>query len=97
MFVFNSISGEELWPGQCRNGQKQSPIDLAKDASVIGRYSPLLFKNYDKLLKNATIRNTGHSCKSIHHLHFISFPITSFLQWKKTFAADPPIITDRIV
>lgn len=63
VFVFNFIPGEETWPGQCHSGQKQSPIDLAKDASVIGRYSPLVFKNYDKLLKNSTIRNTGHSCK----------------------------------
>lgn len=64
LFCLRRLSGEEQWDyGQCRSGKKQSPIDLAKDASIIGRYQPLDFKNYDTLLQNAKIRNTGHSRK----------------------------------
>lgn len=63
MLIFAIISGDELWNGQCSSGRRQSPIDLAEDASVIGRYPNLYFKNYDKLFKNARIINTGHSRK----------------------------------
>lgn len=62
-FFSLSLAGDEQWNGQCRNGRKQSPIDLARDASVIGKYKPLYFKNYDNVISNATVRNTGHSCK----------------------------------
>lgn len=63
MLIFAIISGDEVWNGQCSSGRRQSPIDLAEDASVIGRYPNLYFKNYDKLFKNARIINTGHSRK----------------------------------
>jgi len=42
-------------------GRRQSPIDLAKEAAVMGRYPSLYFRNYDTALVNAKIRNTGHS------------------------------------
>lgn len=61
--VRNHFTDDEQWSGQCRIGRRQSPIDLARDASVIGRYKPLFFKNYDIVIANATVRNTGHSCK----------------------------------
>lgn len=57
------IIGTEEWGGQCRLGRRQSPIDLAKDAAVMGRYPSLFFRNYENPLVNAKIRNTGHSCK----------------------------------
>lgn len=60
---FFLFAGQEEWGGQCRSGRRQSPIDLAKDAAIMGRYPSLLFKSYDSVLKNAKIRNTGHSCK----------------------------------
>lgn len=64
------FAGEEQWGGQCRNGRRQSPIDLAKDAAVMGRYSSLYFRNYENLLESAKIRNTGHSCKLTIYLFF---------------------------
>lgn len=60
---FLVFAGQEEWGGQCRSGRRQSPIDLAKDAAIMGRYPSLLFRSYDSVLKNAKIRNTGHSCK----------------------------------
>lgn len=75
MYVF---SGEEQWGGKCRNGSRQSPIDLAKDAAVMGRYPSLYFRNYENLLESAKIRNTGHSCKFtifFFHSHSILIPI----------------------
>lgn len=68
---FFFLSGVEEWGGQCRNGRRQSPIDLAKDAAVMGRYPSLYFRNYDSSLVNAKIRNTGHSCKYINSYRFI--------------------------
>lgn len=64
--------GEEKWGGQCSIGRRQSPIDLAEDASVAGRYPQLVFKNYEDIFKNAKIRNTGHSRKCLL-LFFILF------------------------
>lgn len=57
--------GKEEWGGQCRYGRRQSPIDLARAAAVMGRYSSLYFQNYELQLKDAKIRNTGHSRKYI--------------------------------
>lgn len=56
-------AGEEEWGGQCQNGRRQSPIDLAYDAAVTGFYPSLYFRNYETPLDNAKIRNTGHSRK----------------------------------
>lgn len=61
--AFCFVTGSVSWGGDCSIGRRQSPIDLAKAASVTGRYPPLFFRNYDSVLENAKIRNTGHSCK----------------------------------
>ena len=63
-FLFFLLSGDENWGGQCSQGRRQSPIDLAEEASVIGRYPALQLTNYDQILKNAKVRNTGHSRES---------------------------------
>ncbi|XP_055324799.1 carbonic anhydrase 1 [Sitodiplosis mosellana] len=55
------VKGEEQWGGQCRNGRRQSPIDLAKGAAVTGTYPSLYFRNYENSLEKGKIRNTGHS------------------------------------
>lgn len=76
-------TGQEEWAGICRNGRRQSPIDLAKDAAVMGRYPSLYFRNYDGVLQNAKIRNTGHSCKfsaQSHRPHTIFFLPTVLFQ-----------------
>lgn len=76
------ITGQEEWAGICRNGRRQSPIDLAKDAAVMGRYPSLYFRNYDGVLQNAKIRNTGHSCKfsaQSHRPHTIFFFAYGFI------------------
>lgn len=57
------VTGKENWSGLCRYGKKQSPIDLNKQNSVIGYYPALRFRNFDKLLINSTVSNTGHSSK----------------------------------
>lgn len=81
MLIFAKILGNEGWNGQCSSGRRQSPIDLAEDASVIGRYPNLYFKNYDKLFENARIINTGHSREyTLHTLHIQLFPPTSIDQ-----------------
>lgn len=55
------LKGDEGWGGQCSLGRRQSPIDLAEDAAVLGKYAPLKFDNYGDILQNAKVRNTGHS------------------------------------
>lgn len=71
------FAGQEEWGGQCRSGRRQSPIDLAKDAAIMGRYSSLVFRSYDSVLKNAKIRNTGHSCKlKSAYIHCSIFQLT---------------------
>ncbi|KAJ6638389.1 Carbonic anhydrase 2 [Pseudolycoriella hygida] len=55
------VKGEENWGGQCALGRRQSPIDLAEDASVVGYYPYLSFINYTQPIQNAKVRNTGHS------------------------------------
>lgn len=70
--MYFCVAGEETWGGQCRIGRRQSPIDLAKAAAVMGRYSSLHFQNYEKPLENSKIRNTGHSCKS-YFIRFVRF------------------------
>lgn len=81
-FVFFIIIGLEEWGGQCRIGRRQSPIDLAKDAAVMGRYPSLYFRNYESSFVNAKIRNTGHSRKfaQTHLRHFISNLKSKLLQ-----------------
>lgn len=45
----------------CSTGRRQSPVDLAKDASVNGKFSKFEFDSYDAPLKSAVIVNNGHS------------------------------------
>lgn len=45
----------------CKNGTRQSPVDLAHEAAVTGHFSKFEFKNYDEELKNPKIVNNGHS------------------------------------
>lgn len=55
------ITGDENWGGTCAEGRKQSPVDLAQAASVMGHYPSLMFQDYDVPFVGAHIRNTGHS------------------------------------
>ncbi len=55
------FSGDENWGGQCALGRRQSPIDLAEGASVVGRYASLSFINYTVPIQNAKVKHTGHS------------------------------------
>lgn len=62
--IFNDFlvfPGDENWGGQCALGRRQSPIDLAEDASVVGVYPSLSFINYSIPIQNAKVKNTGHS------------------------------------
>uniref|UniRef100_A0A182MTP2 Carbonic anhydrase n=1 Tax=Anopheles culicifacies TaxID=139723 RepID=A0A182MTP2_9DIPT len=51
----------ESWGGQCDNGRRQSPIDLAQAAAVRGEFAPFFFSNYKLPIKQAKLTNTGHS------------------------------------
>lgn len=73
-----TIAGDEGWGGKCSLGRRQSPIDLAEDASIVGKYEPLKFDNYEDVLKNAKVRNTGHSCKYYLYVHVIRTMLTPF-------------------
>lgn len=89
------FAGEEQWGGQCRNGRRQSPIDLAKGAAVMGIYPSLHFRNYENSLEKAKIRNTGHSCEfdfyfciDLFILRFIIFYHNSMLCVRQWFYTD---------
>lgn len=63
ILYFFILTGEENWGGQCALGRRQSPIDLAEEASVVGVYPSLSFINYSEPIQNAKVKNTGHSSK----------------------------------
>lgn len=63
-----TCTGKEDWSGKCAIGRRQSPVDLAEDASVLGQFSPLTFINYDNDVKNGKVRNSGHSSEYIFFL-----------------------------
>lgn len=71
----NIVLGEENWGGECSIGRRQSPVDLAEKASVLGRYPMLMFANYTEPMLNAKVKNTGHSRKYLifvfYKLHLI--------------------------
>lgn len=47
----------------CSSGTRQSPVDLATDASIKGEYPGFIFYGYDKPMANPYIVNNGHSSK----------------------------------
>ncbi|XP_049300265.1 carbonic anhydrase isoform X2 [Anopheles funestus] len=55
------MSEPESWGGQCDNGRRQSPIDLAQAAAVRGEFAPFFFSNYKLPIRQAQLANTGHS------------------------------------
>lgn len=55
------LDDSENWGGMCKNGTRQSPVDLAHKAAVTGHFSKFVFHNYDEVLKNPKIINNGHS------------------------------------
>lgn len=58
-----SFTEPENWGGMCKNGTRQSPVDLAHEAAVVGHFSKFIFHGYDEALKNPKIINNGHSSK----------------------------------
>ncbi|XP_053699176.1 putative carbonic anhydrase 3 [Sabethes cyaneus] len=56
-----SIGEPENWGGSCDLGRRQSPIDITYKASIKGAYPEFFFDNYDKLLEDASLVNTGHT------------------------------------
>lgn len=55
------LIGDENWGGKCEKGRRQSPVDLAVDASIVGQYPSLMLGNYTEIIENAAVINTGHS------------------------------------
>ena len=56
------VPGPDHWPGVCKNGERQSPIDIKSSNAVydnaLGKFE---LKNYDtKLSLNFTVSNNGH-------------------------------------
>lgn len=54
---------DEDWGGMCANGKQQSPVDLVKDAAIIGVFPHFIFENYDKPMTDVNVLNNGHSSK----------------------------------
>ncbi|CRK88908.1 CLUMA_CG002626, isoform A [Clunio marinus] len=55
------VNDNEDWGGMCAAGMRQSPVDLAHDASIKGEYPGFIFENYDTPMKTPDIINNGHS------------------------------------
>lgn len=53
----------EHWSELCDEGRRQSPVDLATEASVHGIFPSFTFADYDESIKDAAVENTGHSRK----------------------------------
>lgn len=51
----------EHWGERCDEGRRQSPVDLATEASVHGIFPSFTFADYDEPIKDAAVVNTGHS------------------------------------
>ena len=61
------LPGAENWPGVCKSGKKQSPIDIkgATQDKALGAFD---LTNYDEKIKGTfTVENDGHGFK-------VSFP-----------------------
>lgn len=61
VFLFNFLV--EHWGERCDEGRRQSPVDLATEASVHGIFPSFTFADYDEPIKDAAVVNTGHSSK----------------------------------
>ncbi|XP_072760436.1 carbonic anhydrase-like [Anoplolepis gracilipes] len=53
-------NGPENWPGICKTGKKQSPIDIVTEDAIKTNLGALKFDGYD-LAFPATLKNNGHS------------------------------------
>ena len=56
------VLGPDNWPGVCKNGTRQSPIDIKSSEAVYDKaLGEFELKNYDKKLTlNFTVSNNGH-------------------------------------
>lgn len=46
------------WPGYCKTGKKQSPINI--ESAEKKSFLPFVFNNFDQTY-HATLKNNGHS------------------------------------
>lgn len=60
----NNSTGPENWPGICKTGKKQSPIDIVTENAVRQDLGALKFSRYDFAF-SGWVTNTGHSGKTI--------------------------------
>lgn len=56
-----ALDGTEDWDGICKEGRRQSPVDLNHKVALAGRYAPFLFNDYDRVMIKPKIVNNGHS------------------------------------
>lgn len=55
------LPDKEEWGGMCESGKRQSPVDLATDAAIKGKFPSFVFTKYDQPMKNPKVENNGHS------------------------------------
>lgn len=58
----NDCIGPENWPGICKTGKKQSPINIVTEDAIRIDLGALKFNRYDFAFPS-TLINTGHSGK----------------------------------
>lgn len=57
----------------CSSGRRQSPVDLAHEASIKGEYPGFVFQGYDKSIIDPQMVNNGHSSKLNKHEYSIYY------------------------
>jgi carbonic anhydrase len=61
--------GPSNWPGQCSDGQSQSPIDISSEKSSKVEMEPFVFRGYKDTAKRANLANNGHTVAMSLELH----------------------------
>lgn len=74
------ISDADEWTGQCREGLRQSPIEVSPEEAVKMTADPFIFEFYDNPPVGETLTNNGHSITlTMKAQRDISYPKVDYL------------------